>query len=721
MSIAAPFFYLQDSLNNNGSISDQSRHARSIRMSGIQEDRDAEFGSCFRISSDAYFEATCPGPASFTLALWVRSLLIEEAPGQTRTLIQLGSHNARLCTKDLKPSFAELALATQKLDRDVWQHLAVSFDATSQMCIVYLDGARIANTSTTLDTTGDILRIGMGSNTNDRGFEGKIAHVLLYDRALSDDDIQEVMWATEKNIEPVLLLRDTTRLAEKIVKDDSGHGILCNADGVTAVNDAERGLCYELSNGYVAADAQICPSSFTLSAWVKQHDTATETFYPLIEFGEDAPGLQIKNSKLSLIGGASSTVDFPKGVWKHVAVTYNPISQRTVLFVDGIQVGTAIGAIDTTGAGLLIGTGWREEDPLFAGLMAHVAIHDAPLSARDIEDLRAFSAIRAHLHLPLDVKDATGRTPDASSRSAAALCNGPVAVSDNKFGTAIYFDGVDDFIDVSSLNCPVSFTFAAYICPDAIACRREVPILEFGRGEPFFWLSYGRLKVHSGPTVDVDHALTPDTWAHVVATYDAPMHTISLYIDGELVASGDFSGSAGGIGLGIGHRYSANWFRGRMRHVMVYDHAFSKDLIRQIIAHTSPPTSKIPRPLTRPGVGLFSMDLINDAEQPVLYLEQTQQLSLSIENTWGGDIQLVATNNPVGPDCFHFQMQFRQGTLNPTFRDELIAGTGETISNLRTLGWSLHCQDLDTGGDLISLLWTGGSSSTPIAGLIKSK
>ncbi len=71
------------------------------------------------------------------------------------------------------------------------------------------------------------------------------------------------------------------------------------------------------------------------------------------------------------------------------------------------------------------------------------------------------------------------------------------------------------------------------------------------------------------------------------------------------------------------------------------------------------------------------------------------------------------------------QVQFREGTLSPSFRDGLLAGTGAAVLGLKDLGWALHCKDLDTGGDLVSLLWKGGGpgnpAKTPPGGVIASK
>jgi len=299
-----------------------------------------------------------------------------------------------------------------------------------------------------------------------------------------------------------------------------------------------------------------------------------------------------------------------------------------------------------------------------------------------------------------------------------------VPVADDLFGTAFVFDGENDNIDLATLTCPASFTFALYICPDAASLTRDAPLLEFGQQAPQLSLAYGRLKLFWGPSVDSSSTLTAGTWYHVAATYDATTRKAQLYINGELLKSGDFNGTLSGLGLGIAHRFTANWFGGRMRHVMIFGEALSQDVLRQIIVTTGPREARHVPPLTRPGVGLFSMDLVNDDDQPLLYLEDSQKLSLSVENTWGGDIELVETTEPVGPDCCHFQLQFRQGTLRPSFRDELIAGQGEAIGALNSLGWTVHCKDLETGGDLVSLLW-GGSlsdpSATPPRGLLKSK
>lgn len=111
----------------------------------------------------------------------------------------------------------------------------------------------------------------------------------------------------------------------------------------------------------------------------------------------------------------------------------------------------------------------------------------------------------------------------------------------------------------------------------------------------------------------------------------------------------------------------------------------------------------------RPVPGLLRLDLVNDDDEPVLYIQPDgeQQISLSIENTSSGAISLISKGLLARPDIFHFQLQFRPGTLSAAFRTALESGQGKAFAALATLGWSVHFQDLGTGGDRISLLWKG--------------
>ena len=135
--------------------------------------------------------------------------------------------------------------------------------------------------------------------------------------------------------------------------------------------------------------------------------------------------------------------------------------------------------------------------------------------------------------------DATGNGHDGT------YTNGPVLqqVSGVKnAGSAVTFDGNDDRVHIpytAALN-PSTFTVEAWAKATGGSGWGTVASSFGARNEGFgLWDAQGNAwqMWASGPAgeTEIGAALTPNTWAHVVGTYDGT--TMRLYVDGQLVNS----------------------------------------------------------------------------------------------------------------------------------------------------------------------------------------
>jgi len=163
---------------------------------------------------------------------------------------------------------------------------------------------------------------------------------------------------------------------------------------------------------------------------------------------------------------------------------------------------------------------------------------------------------------------------------------------DGKYGKALSFDGVDDYVDISSTNSvydSTSITVEAWVKPysgntgwivgDGHKFRlRVVP------GSTAEWWckeeNNGNSNTISGGTIEANK------WYHVVGTYDSPTGEQKLYINGVLVASATpkFILDDGDNNQAIGKGYvgSSDWFKGIIDEVRIYNRSLSESEIKEI-------------------------------------------------------------------------------------------------------------------------------------------
>ncbi len=119
----------------------------------------------------------------------------------------------------------------------------------------------------------------------------------------------------------------------------------------------------------------------------------------------------------------------------------------------------------------------------------------------------------------------------------------------------------------------------------------------------------------SAPAVQVDR------WVHLVGVYDASAHQIRLYVDGQPVASADFTATwqAKGpltIGRGQGNARAENFWPGAIAQVEVYAHALSDQEVADLHASSKP--SSPPPPMAAPDPSTYANGALNGTWDAVL-------------------------------------------------------------------------------------------------------
>jgi hypothetical protein len=140
--------------------------------------------------------------AGMTLEAWVyptvapsgwRTIIEKEQPGNMVYYLQAGSSSSNQPATGVYTGGAERTLfGTGQLAINTWTHLAATYDGATQR--LYVNGTQaVSRTQTgTIQTSGSPLRIG-GNSIWGEYFQGRIDEVRIYNRALSQAEIQTDM------------------------------------------------------------------------------------------------------------------------------------------------------------------------------------------------------------------------------------------------------------------------------------------------------------------------------------------------------------------------------------------------------------------------------------------------------------------------------------------------------------------------------------------------
>ena len=177
-------------------------------------------------------------------------------------------------------------------------------------------------------------------------------------------------------------------------------------------------------------------------------------------------------------------------------------------------------------------------------------------------------------------------TADSSGNALTGTLSGAVRNTGGKFGGALSFDGVNDWVtvnDAAPLHLTTGMTLEAWVRPTALTGWRTVIIKEQAAD-----LAYA-LYANTGANWPTGNVFTGaeeeargtaqvalNTWTHLAATYDGA--TLRLYVNGTQVATravtGALASSTRALRFG-GNAIWSEWFKGLLDEVRVYNRALT--------------------------------------------------------------------------------------------------------------------------------------------------
>ena len=180
---------------------------------------------------------------------------------------------------------------------------------------------------------------------------------------------------------------------------------------------------------------------------------------------------------------------------------------------------------------------------------------------------------------------------DASGNGHVGAIAGAVWSPQGKFGGALSFDGVNDWVTVAStplLNLTTGMTLEAWVFPTATTGTRDILIKEGSNVDIYNLyarngqgLPEANVFVGGSNRTAPGTALAPNVWTHLAGTFDG--NTLRLFINGaqaaSAAASGAVSTSTGALRIG-GNSLWGEYFQGRLDEIRVYNRALTQSEIQ---------------------------------------------------------------------------------------------------------------------------------------------
>jgi hypothetical protein len=502
---------------------------------------------------------------------------------------------------------------TAALALNTWTHVAFTYSGSSLS--LYVNGTQVATQAATgsIATSTGVVRIG-GNSIWGEYFAGLIDEVRIYNRSLTAGEIQTdmnrsvVAGDTQAPTAPGTLTAngvigqavlnwgpasDNTAVARYHVHRSTTAGFTPSAANriaqPTGTGYTDGGLASGTYYYKVTAEdpsGNVGPASNEASAAV-----TADTQPP------GAPG------SLSATGSAGA-----------VALTWGAATDNVAVLRYNVHRSTTSGFTPSAANRIAQPTGTTYDDtPLNAGTYYYRVTAEDTSGNVGAASSQASAVVTqppiVGLVAAYGFDEGSGTiTADSSGRGNGGTLNGGPTWAIGRHGRALSFDGLNDMVtvaDSATLDLTTGMTLEAWVYPTAlddwhtVLFKEQTGNLVYGlyandrdkanpQGQAFVG---GIARLVDGPS-----QLGVNTWMHLAATYDGS--ALRLYVNGSQVASttltGSIATSSGALRIG-GNSVFAEWFRGRLDDVMVYNRALSAselqaDMNRSAAPDTAPPT-----------------------------------------------------------------------------------------------------------------------------------
>jgi glucose/arabinose dehydrogenase len=424
-----------------------------------------------------------------------------------------------------------------------------------------------------------------------------------------------------------------------------------------------------------------------------------------------------------VLSGGLPSGELPAGtIQATLSLTTNENATCRYATTAGVAYAAMTGTFTTTGGtahsttvtGLVNGTGYS----------FFVRCQDPAGNANTTDFVIGFS-VAAPAALPPGLVAAYGfnegsgaTTADASGNSHTGTISGAAWSTQGRFGNALSFDGVNDWVtaaDSPLLDLTTGMTLEAWVFPTAHGngTWRNVIMKERPGGEAYNLYSNVDLNV---PQVWIDpnantwldargtSQLPLNAWTHLAATFNGS--TLILYVNGVQVGSRAVSGailtSTGALRIG-GNSVWGEFFQGRIDEIRVYNRALTPSEIQTDMAtaiggptpDTTPPvrSSGLPTGTLAAGTTQTTLSLATNENATCRYATTAGVAYASMTSTFtttGGTSHSTTVTGLVNGGSYSFFVRCQDPAGNPNTTDFTIgfsvAQPADTTPPVRSSG-----------------------------------
>ena len=391
--------------------------------------------------------------------------------------------------------------------------------------------------------------------------------------------------------------------------DNGTDGWILDADWTAGKHNAA--LEFGGTNGFFQTDSSIAGSNyFSHSLWFKSSDGAYAADEYLFSQGNDDPSVYVDtDGKVNAMADDALKITSASAVadtdWHHLEITADGTDLK--LYLDGVMEGTTAYAGSSDTAGVSTAAHISRNNP-FSGTIDSVQIYAYARSADEIR-LDYNAGVATHLGPSSktcsedpagcmdyglvgswNMDEGTGTTAyDGSDEGNDGSLEGGVAWTRNSVlgtqngvpnGTALQFDGVNDYVDVS-VALTNTFTVEMWIYPVNSDSYGGLTVEDNLKG--IFYRGTGAYEDENKITyfyVSDNHysntQMSANAWHHIVIVNNAG--SLTFYLDG---ASDGTASSAPAMTIEyIGNDNNLEAFNGSIDSVRIYNRALSAEEVR---------------------------------------------------------------------------------------------------------------------------------------------
>ncbi len=367
---------------------------------------DGKYGGAYLFDGSKDFlttENTLDSP-TFTFSAWVKrnqtasgsNQILMQSTGGTGWSVSLGYDNRIF----LGHTGNEQSDSNGLLSGTDWSFVTVSYNGTDEK--YYIDGALDADWyygDYPFNSSGSVYTV--GGNLFGEHFNGSMDEVRVYDRALSDSEVNELYLNNDVSDGLVLQysMDNDSGLEGNNVADLSMYknNVTCS-DCPTWTPDGKYGGAFQFngSGAYLATENTLDSPTFTFSAWVKKNRTISGSNQILVQStGFDGWGVSLGYDNRLFLGHTGYEASDSNGLlsgtdWSFVTISYNGSDEK--YYIDGALDAdwyygdspfNSSGSIYTIGASAY---GGYFSAP-FNGSIDEIRVYNRSLSDAEVHDL----------------------------------------------------------------------------------------------------------------------------------------------------------------------------------------------------------------------------------------------------------------------------------------------------------------------------------------------